>query len=73
MGTGRLSFMETVLRRPRLAHGVWVPVVPQAGLPGRLWMESRQFSFLQPPGPLRDVLPPTRGQLMSPWGSGCGR
>lgn len=56
METGRLSFMEIMLRGPRLAGGVWVPVVPgraarstvdgasPAFLPAAAWSPSRRAS-----------------------------
>lgn len=69
METRWLSFMEIILRGPRLAAGVWVPVV-LGWAAGWFWVESGQLSFLQPPGSLYAVPPPVLGQLRSHWGSG---
>lgn len=40
----RLSFMEIILRGPRLADSVWVPVVP--GWPARLIVNGESPAFL---------------------------
>lgn len=60
METRRLGFMEIILRGPRLADGVWVPVVP--GWAARLIVNGEAPTFLPAAAwsPSRRASPNTR-------------